>query len=81
MEFKMTKRLLYSVRCTKDNDHVFEKIFEIEEGSEGVEETVAQTYCPECRTAVSVTVEGRLKLDADLVRQLREQQSRLADIG
>jgi len=60
---KKTKKILYRVQCVYNEKHIFEKSFEIEEGSEDKEETEVQTYCPQCNKLVTVVVKGKIPPD------------------
>lgn len=65
-----TKKVLYHVQCVYNEKHVFEKIFEIKEGSEGKKETEVETYCPFCDQLVTVTVKGKVKPDTTILRKI-----------
>ncbi|MBF0554935.1 MAG: hypothetical protein HQK96_10340 [Nitrospirae bacterium] len=58
---KKVKRVVYKVQCAKNPEHIFDKTFEIEEGTDNVE-SKAEAWCPHCGTddMVEVTVKGRL---------------------
>jgi len=66
-----TKKVLYNVQCFHDEKHIFEKIFEIVEGTEKKEETEIETYCPFCDKLVTVTVKGKIKPDTSILRGIR----------
>ncbi len=67
----LTKKVLYQVHCPCGND--FEKAFEIQSGSEKVS-TEAQAFCPHCGEYVTVTVQGKIKPDADLLREIEARK-------
>ncbi len=54
---KKTRKVAYEVTCPQD--HVFEKVIPIIEGTED-EQSQIQTYCMECDDYVTVTVKGKL---------------------
>ncbi len=64
---KKAKRVLYNVECAYNPDHVFEKVFTIEEESEGMESEV-QAYCPYCEKHVTTTIKGKAVPDESLLR-------------
>ncbi len=63
-----TKKVVFNVQCAYDESHIFEKVLDIEEGTEGTK-TEVQTYCPFCDGHVSVDVQGRVAPDAELSRK------------
>lgn len=65
---KQKKKVLYHVQCAYDEKHLFEKVFEIEDGSEEKEETELQTYCPHCDKLVNVVVKGKVPSDRTVFR-------------
>ena len=65
-----TKAVKYRVQCPFDEKHVFEKVFTIEEGSEGLESEV-ETFCARCDKMVTVTVEGKAFRSETLTRTLK----------
>lgn len=65
---KKTKKVVYHVQCTYDSEHVIEKVFLIEEGSENTE-TKVQAYCPFCEKHVTATVQGQVVPDQDILRK------------
>jgi hypothetical protein len=40
MEYKILKKVLFSMQCPADKKHIFGKLFELEEGQENPEEKV-----------------------------------------
>jgi hypothetical protein len=68
---KQTKKVLYNVQCVYDEKHVFEKVFEIEAGTEEKEETEVQTYCPYCNKLVTVVVKGKVPPDKTVFRHIK----------
>jgi hypothetical protein len=65
---KKEKKVMYQVQCAYNPDHEFEKVFEIEEGSEN-KETKVEAFCPYCDKKVTVTVKGRVVPDEDILRK------------
>lgn len=65
---KQKKKVLYQVQCVYNKKHVFEKVFEIEEGSEGKDGSEVQTYCPHCDKLVTVVVKGKVLPDTTIFR-------------
>ncbi len=57
MKSRKISRVKYDVQCAFNAEHIFEKVFEIEEGSEDVQSEV-ETYCPFCDKMVKVTIKG-----------------------
>ncbi len=72
---KQMKKVLYNVQCFYDEKHVFEKVFEIEEGSEEKEETEVEAYCPQCNQLVTVVVKGKVPPDKTVFRGIERQPS------
>ena len=67
---KKTKKFIYQVECSEDASHVFEKIFEIEEGTENVT-TEVQAFCPHCNDYVNVNVQGRMAPDQEIMKKFK----------
>jgi hypothetical protein len=67
------KKVLYNVQCVYDQKHVFEKVFEIEAGSEEKEETEVETYCPYCNKLVTVVVKGKVPPDKTVFRGIEKR--------
>jgi ribosomal protein L44E len=67
---KQKKKVLYQVQCIHNENHLFEKVFEIEAGSEEKEETEVETYCPYCNKLVTVVVKGKVPLDKPFYRHI-----------
>ncbi len=65
---KKMKKVLYNVQCVYNEKHIFEKIFEIEEGSETIEESEVETYCLHCDKLVTVVVKGKVLPDTTIFR-------------
>ncbi len=65
---RQTKKVVFKVQCAYDESHIFEKVLEIEEGTED-KETEVQAYCPFCEKHVDVTVQGRVVPDTELLRK------------
>ena len=63
-----TKRVTYEVQCVHDKSHRFEKVFEIEGGTDAETATEVETYCPYCKKLVSVRVKGKVLPDLDIFR-------------
>jgi len=67
---KRQKKVVYNVQCAHEEEHLFEKMFVIEEGSEQVESEV-EAFCPFCDEMVTVTVRGKLVPDEELLRRFK----------
>ncbi len=65
---KKVKRVLYNVQCAFNPAHVFEKIFTIEEESEGLKSEM-EAYCPYCEKHVSITIAGKSEADASILKR------------
>jgi len=65
---KKTKKVHYNVQCAYNPDHVFETVFEIEGGSEGLVETELETFCPFCGKIMAVTIKGIVMPDSAIIR-------------
>ena len=65
-----TKKVVYNVECAYNEEHVFEKVFTIEEGSEKIE-TEIEAYCPFCDKMVTVTVQGKVIPDESILRKFK----------
>ena len=65
---KQSKKVVYHVQCSHNPEHIFEKVFEIEEGSENKESKV-QAYCFKCDKYVTVSVQGKVIPDQDILRK------------
>jgi hypothetical protein len=68
---KITKKLVFNVQCAYNPEHVFEKVFTVEDNTETVESEV-QAFCPDCEKKVTVTIKGRVLPDAELLRTIEE---------
>lgn len=68
---KQTKKVYYQIICHNNPDHVIEKCFEVEEGSEDID-TEAEVYCSKCDDFVSFKIKGKIIKDKDVLRILRE---------
>ncbi|MCK6622329.1 MAG: hypothetical protein HUU32_19185 [Calditrichaceae bacterium] len=62
------KKVVYRVQCIRDEKHIFEKVFLIEEGSETVA-TRVEAYCPHCNAQATVLVQGKVVADTTLLRK------------
>jgi hypothetical protein len=67
---KKMKKALYQVQCVYNENHFFEKIFEIEAGSEVKEETEVETYCPHCKKLVTVVIKGKVPTDISIFKKI-----------
>ena len=65
---KKTKRVAYQVQCAYDSEHLFEKVLEVEVGSEN-RETDIETYCPFCNKQVEFTIKGEPPRDQVILRK------------
>ena len=72
---KQMKKVLYKVQCAYDEKHVFEKVFEIEAGSEENDESRVETYCPHCNQLVTVVVKGKVSPDTTVFRGIERRPS------
>ena len=54
---KKTKKVKYKVVCANDDNHIFEYVFTIYEGTE-TEESDVEAFCPFCDDFVSITIKG-----------------------
>jgi hypothetical protein len=64
---KKIKKVVYQVQCAFNSQHLFEKVFEIEEGTENRQSKI-EAYCPFCDKFVTVTVQGEAP-DTDTLRK------------
>jgi hypothetical protein len=67
MKKKKTKKVLYNVQCAFDEKHVFEKVLEVEVGTESVESEV-DAFCPSCNKMVSIMVKGKVAMNTSVMR-------------
>ena len=65
---KKTKKVVYKVQCFYNPEHVFDKVYAIEEGSTETESQV-EAFCPFCDNIVSIQVQGKVIPDEKLLRQ------------
>jgi len=65
------QKVIYEVTCPQDEKHVFEKLFEVEKGTEHLE-TEVEVYCPQCDDRVTATVKGRLAPNAEILRRFKQ---------
>ncbi len=72
---KQMKKVLYKVQCASPEKHVFEKVFEIEAGSDENGESRVETYCPLCNQLVTVVVKGKVSPDTTVFRGIEKQPS------
>lgn len=68
---KKTEKVYYQVICHNNPDHVIEKCFEIEEGTEEID-TKVEIYCSQCDDFVSFQIKGKIPKDQDVLRILKE---------
>jgi ribosomal protein L44E len=68
MKMKIKKKVAYKVQCAPCKK-IFDKTFEIEEGSENIA-TYVEAYCPFCDKRVTVTVQGKVVADKELLRKI-----------
>jgi hypothetical protein len=66
-KMKKTKRVKHKVQCAINPEHVFEKVYDIEEGSESLKSEM-QVYCPYCDEFVDVTIQGKVVPDDSILR-------------
>jgi hypothetical protein len=77
-EFKIKKKKLFKVQCPFDKTHVFDKVFELEEGVDSPPpNTTVETFCPFCSKMVEITVKGEAELNQSILRKFEEQDKRL----
>lgn len=65
---KNSRKIVHKIQCAHNEDHIFEKAFNIEDGKV-TEETEIQTYCPFCNKSVTVMVKGAVIPDEKLLRK------------
>lgn len=65
---KKTKKVVYQVQCANNPDHVFEKVYEVIEGTEN-KTTDVDVYCPDCDAFVTVTIQGKVKPDRTILKK------------
>ena len=65
---RKTRKVVYNVQCSYNVDHVFEKAFDVEKGSED-KQTQIETFCPFCEKIVKITVQGKVALNTELLRE------------
>ncbi|HEG43818.1 MAG TPA: hypothetical protein ENH94_07215 [Phycisphaerales bacterium] len=68
---KETKTVIYRVTCPNDPEHVIEKSFEVEVGSEPVKNE-GEVYCPDCNEFVSFEIDKKVVPDAEILKILRK---------
>ncbi len=79
MEYKILKKVLFSMQCPADKKHMFDKVFELEEGQEKPEkETGVEAFCPFCGKLVEAAVKGKAKLNEEILKRFEEQKKRFA---
>ncbi len=74
--FFLKKKKLFRVQCAFDNNHVFDKMLEVEESDEPVISEV-ETFCPLCGKMVSFNVKGKTVPDSPFLKDFEEQDKRL----
>ncbi len=62
------KKIILNVQCAFDPNHIFEKAYTIQEGTEDRESKV-EAYCPFCDKMVSITIQGKPVPDKELLRR------------
>ena len=65
---KQLKKVVHNVQCAFNPDHVFEKAFTIEDGSE-TEQSEVEAFCPLCEKFVTVTIQGKVVPDDEIRRK------------
>ncbi len=77
-KYRFKKKKIYAVQCPFDEKHVFDKMFELEEGVDG-EPTGSEVdaFCPFCDKMVTVPVIGEAAKNEVLLRRFEEQEKRL----
>lgn len=72
---KPREKVVYNVQCIYNDKHLFEKVFEIETGSEEKEETEVETFCPFCDKLVTVVVKGKVPPNKTVFRGAKVESS------
>jgi len=67
---KKFKKIAYQVVCARNPEHVFEKAYPIETGTEA-QSTEVDVFCPFCEDYVTITVKGKVVPDAELLRKFK----------
>jgi len=67
---KKIKKVAYQVVCARNPEHVFEKAYSIEAGTEA-KQTEVDVFCPFCQDYVTITVKGIVVPDAELLRKFK----------
>ena len=65
-----TKPVKYRVQCAFDEKHVFDKVFNIKEGSEEGPPSEVEAFCPFCEKPMTLKVQGEVGKDEVLMRTL-----------
>jgi len=63
------KKTKYTVRCVKNPEHIFDKVYDIEEGSEDSKTNEVLAYCPYCDAEVGIEIQGKVPPDVDMLRR------------
>jgi len=69
------KKTKYTVRCVKNPEHTFDKVYDIEEGSEDSETSEVLAYCPYCDAEVGIEIQGKVFPDVDILRRFEHLSS------
>lgn len=67
---KKIKKVAFQVVCARNSEHVFEKAYPIEAGTEA-KQTEVDVFCPYCQDYVTITVKGKVVPDAELLRKFK----------
>ncbi|MDY6933814.1 MAG: hypothetical protein SVZ03_06280 [Spirochaetota bacterium] len=59
---------MYNVECAFNKEHIFEKVIEIEEGSED-SELEMQAYCPFCDELMNIKIQEKAVSNAAILRK------------
>ena len=63
------KQVKYTVQCAVNPDHLFDKVYDIKEGSEEADTSEVEAYCPYCDALVQFEIKGKVAPDIDLLRR------------
>jgi hypothetical protein len=67
----MIKKVVHTVVCAYDHNHIFEKVVEVDIHAVDVRTTNVDTYCPFCHKKVKFRVDGQVIPEKDLLKQFR----------
>lgn len=77
-EYKLKTKKVYMVQCPFEKKHVFEKVFELEEGVTTVStESMVEVFCPFCGKLVEASVKGEPAKNTTILRRFEAQDKRL----